>query len=268
MRNLLDMKALRFILPALLAAALSSSCSVKEDRSPCPCLLDIRLGDSGSHADRLAISAWNGSGRIFLDRIDIEQYPESYQKKVSKGFLNVCAYGGVRNMSLKGSVLTIPEGSPCDPVWAYCGPEIDATGETAEDLVTLHKQHAVVHVRLDSLAMQAGGTALRATGGVNGFDITTFTPVRGSFHCFATLDEDFHYTFCVPRQLDDSLELEVYLGGVLSRTVKIGDLIANAGYSWTKEDLDDIYISLGVLTSCTVTISVNGWDTEAFTFKY
>ena len=71
-----------------------------------------------------------------------------------------------------------------------------------------------------------------------------------------------------PRQLDDSLELEVYLNGVLTRTVRIGELIANSGYSWTKEDLDDIYISLGLFTNRSVAVRVNGWNTEAFTFKY
>lgn len=262
------MKATRLFLTALLMAALSSSCSVKEDRDPCPCVLDIFLEDSGDHADRLAVSAWDGTGRLFLDRIDTDKYPDIYQKKVPKGFLNVCAYGGVQNMALKSEKLIIPEGFQCDPIWAYRGDTVDATGETAEDHVTLHKQYAVIHIRLDSLGRDTGGAVLRAVGTANGFDISTLKPVKGPFHSFTSLDGEMHHTVTVPRQFDGSLELEVYLEGVLSRVVLLGELILNAGYSWEREDLEDIYISLGLFSSGRITISVNGWDTEAITFKY
>ena len=241
------MKATRLFLAALLMAALSS-CSIKEDRDPCPCVLDIFLEDSGDHAERLALSAWDGTGRLFLDRIDTDKYPDIYQKKVPKGFLNVCAYGGVSSMALKGDRLLIPEGGQCDPVWAYKGDTIDANGETAED--------------------HTGGAILRAVGNANGFDISTLEPVKGPFHSFTSLDKEMHHVVSVPRQFDGSLELEVYLEGVLSRTVLLGELILNAGYSWEREDLDDIYISLGLFSSGRITISVNGWDTEAITFKY
>lgn len=261
------MKAIGIFCTALLAAALSS-CTVKEDRGPCPCVLDIFLEDCRDYAERLGISAWDTSGRLFLDRIDTDQYPGSYQKKVPKGFLNVCAYGGVKSMALKGDRLTIPDGQQCDPVWAYRGSELDATGESAEDHVVLHKQFAVIHIKLDSLTQMAGEIVLRAVGTVNGLDIATLEPIHGDFRCFTALDAEMHHTVNVPRQLDDSLELEVYLNGVLTRTVRIGELIANAGYSWTKEDLDDIYISLGLFTNRSAAVRVNGWNTEAFTFKY
>jgi len=261
------MKAIGYLCTALLAAALSS-CTVKEDRGPCPCVLDIYLGNSADCAERVGISAWDLSGRLFLDRIDTDQYPGSYQKKVQKGFLSICAYGGVESMSLKGDRLIIPDGQQCDRVWAYCGEELDATGEYAEEHVTLHKQHAVIHVKLDSLTQNAGDIALRAVGASNGFDISTLKPSHGDFQCFTSLDADLHHTVCVPRQYDSSLELEIFLNGVLTRTVRLGELIENAGYSWEKEDLDDIYISLGLFTSRSAAVQVSGWDTEAISLKY
>lgn len=260
------MKAHGYLYAALLAAALSS-CTVKEDRGPCPCVLDIYLEDSREHTERLAVSAWSEDERVFLDRIDTDQYPVTFQKKVPKGFLSVSACGGIGSMTLKGDRLSIPEGKQSDPVWAYSGEEIDATGESAEDHVVLHKQYAAIHVRLDSLALAAGNPVLRAVGNSDGLDIKTLQPTAGSFNCLAELDADLTYIFNVPRQYDDSLILEVYLDGALSRIVQIGELIANAGYSWTKEDLDDIYLSLGVMASGSAGISVNGWDEESLTFK-
>ena len=256
------MKTNRFTVLALLCAAMAS-CTVKEDRGPCPCVLDIYLENSGDFSDRLAVSGWDSeSGRIFHDRISPQQYPESYSKKVDKGFLHVSAYCGNDAMTLKGDRLTIPEGKQCDRVWAYRGGNIDATGESAEDHIVLHKQYAVVHVRVGVAGREDADIVLRAKGRANGFDISSLEPCRGDFNCFASLDGEMSHTFCVPRQYDDSLELEVFLDGILSRTVRAGELIANSGYSWDSDDLEDIYLSLDLFTPGQASVGVSGWDTE------
>ncbi len=256
------MKAKSLILSALLCAAMAS-CSIKEDRGPCPCVLDIHLEDSGEIADRMAVCGWDsGSGRLFLDKIDPGQYSGLYSKKVEKGFLHVTAYSGTVAMTLRGDRLIIPEGKPCDPVWAYRGKVVDATGETAEDHIVLHRQYAVIHVKVELPEQVDGEVVLRAKGTSNGFDISTLEPSRGDFNCFASLDKDLNHLICVPRQLDASLELEVFLNGVLARNVMVGELIANSGYSWEKEDLEDIYLSLSLFTPGQASMGVSGWDTE------
>ena len=259
------MKAKGFIVLALLCAA-AASCTVKEDRGPCPCVLDIYLENSGDFSDRLAVSGWSsGSDRLFLDRINPHQYPDAYSRKVDKGFLHISAYCGNEAMTLKGDKLTIPEGKPCDPVWAYRGYEVDATGESAEDHIVLHKQYAVIHIRVGVAGREDADVILRAKGRANGFDISSLEPSKGDFHCFSALDMEMNHLVCVPRQYDDSLEIEVFLDGILSRTVKAGELIANSGYSWDSEDLEDIYLSLNLLTPGQATVSVNGWDTIVHT---
>ena len=259
------MKKLRLIVPALLCVAMAS-CTVKEDRGPCPCVLDIYLENSGDFSDRLAVSGWSSSSdRLFLDRISPQQYPGAYSKKVDKGFLHVSAYCGNDGMALKGDKLTIPEGKQCDPVWAYRGGSIDATGETAEEHIVLHKQYAVIHVKVGVAGKDDSDIVLRARGRANGFDISSLEPSRGDFNCFSTLDGDMNHVVCVPRQYDDSLELEVFLDGILSRTVRAGELIANSGYSWDREDLEDIYLSLNLFTPGQASVGVNGWDTEVHT---
>lgn len=263
-----DMNVERLILPVLLCAAMAS-CTVKEDRGPCPCVLDIHLGNSGEIADKVALSGWGeGAGRLFLDKVDPGQYRDTYSKKVEKGFLRVNAYCGNEVMTLRGDKLIIPEGKACDRVWAYKGAIVDATGESAEEHIVLHKQHAVIHVRVELPEGSESEVVLRAKGTANGFDISTLEPSRGAFSCFASLDRDMHHLVCVPRQYDDSLEFEVFLDGLLCRTVKAGELIANAGYSWTSEDLEDIYLSLSLFTPWEASVAVNGWDTEIKTFTY
>ena len=259
------MKAIKLIGPALLCAVVAS-CTVKEDRGPCPCVLDIYLENSGDFSDKLAVSGWSSNAdRLFLDRISPLQYPGSYSKKVDKGFLHVSAYCGNDAMTLKGDKLTIPEGKQCDPVWAYKSGSIDATGESAEDHIVLHKQYALVHVKVGVTGRESADVILRAKGRANGFDISSLEPCRGDFSCFASLDSEMNHLICVPRQYDDSLELEVFLDGILTRTVPAGELIANSGYSWDREDLDDIYLSLNLLTPGQASVGVRGWDTEVHT---
>ena len=102
------MKANSLILSALLCAA-TASCSIKEDRGPCPCVLDIHLEDSGELEDRMAVCGWDSaSGRLFLDKIVPGQYSGLYSKKVEKGFLHVTAYSGTGVMTLRGDRLIIP----------------------------------------------------------------------------------------------------------------------------------------------------------------
>lgn len=234
----------------------------------CPCHLDIYTEDSHLYAEKLAVSGWaTDRERIFLDKIAPRDYPGVYDKKVGKSFLSVCAFGGHQKMSLKGDCLTIPEGSQCEHIWAYRSDLIDATGERADVHIWLHKQYADLFVRMDNLTLEAGDINLRVTGNSNGMDIYSLDARNGAFHCFATMDKEMNHTVCLPRQYDDSLVMEIYVNGVLEKTVALGELIAAAGYSWRKEDLDDIYISLSLYGQGSVTISINSWDTENYTFR-
>lgn len=261
------MKINTLCLAFTICAALCS-CTVKEDRVGCPCHLDIYVEDSRLYTDRLAISGWSAEGeRLFIDRIAPDDYPDAYDRKVGKSYLSVCAYGGQQRMSLKGDRLTIPEGSGCDRIWAYRSDIINATGERAEAHLWLHKQYAELSVRMDRLTMEIGDITLRVTGNVNGMDIRTLEAMNGPFSCFAGMDKEMNHTVCLPRQYDDSLKMEIYINGVLERTVALGELITATGYSWAKEDLDDIFITLGLYLQSTVTISINSWETENYNFK-
>lgn len=256
------------MLPVLLCTALAS-CTVMEDRGPCPCVLDIHLGNSRMITDRLVLSGWSeDSGRLFLDKFDPGRYDGSYPRKVDRGFLHLSAYCGNESMTLRGDKLIIPEGKPCDRVWAYRGATIDATGESAEDHLVLYRQHAVVHVKVELPDDITGVVTLKAKGTSDGFDISTLEPSLGAFSCLATPEGGMNYSVCVPRQRDDSLEMDVLLDGKLFRTVRAGELIAGSGYSWSSADLEDIYLTIKLFTPCNISVVVNDWDTEVKTFTY
>ena len=244
-----------------------ASCSIKEDRGPCPCRLDIDVSDCVRYSDRISISGWDEmQGRLFLDKVSLSDYPDVYSKKIDKGTLKLCAYSGIRSMSLKNNILTIQEGFQCDSILAYTSDLIEAYGDTAEDAIILHKQFACIHIQVDSLTRNTGEILCRAVGNVNGMEVPSLTPKNGSFKCFATPDGQGAQTVNVPRQIDDSLILEVYVNGVLSKDLKIGEMISGSGYSWLREDLDDIFLSINLFSGTSVTVSISGWETERITY--
>ena len=68
-----------------LAALLSlAACSIKEDRTPCPCWLSIDFTKVSQK--NVNVAAW-GEGELFCERIAVKDYlgAEGYEKTVPKG---------------------------------------------------------------------------------------------------------------------------------------------------------------------------------------
>lgn len=204
---------------------------------------------------------------MFLDRIKLSDNPESYTKKVEKGYMHVSAYAGSQAMTLQGDCLVIPEGKPCDRIWAFAGELIDATGESADEHIRLHKQFADLHIRMEELPLLSEDVDILVEGGTDGISILSLAPHQGRFSCVAPLEDEQGWVVPVPRQRDSSLELGLYFGGVLRKTVPVGELIENSGYSWEKEDLEDIFISVSLFSGASVSIGVNGWETEKVSYR-
>ena len=257
----------RLSLSAILICTLLCSCTVKEDRGPCPCLLNLFLEDSADYSDKLTVSGWDmNSERLFHDKILHKGHPDLYSRKVKKGFLTVSAFCGAESMAVKDDCLVIPEGKNGDRLWAFAGGPVDARGENAEEHIFLHKQYADVHIRVDELSREAGDIIIRATSNTDGLSLLTLKPRAGSFKCYVPQENESEWSFTVPRQRDESLELEVYLNGVLRKKVSVGELIRINGYSWSKTDLDDIYISINLVSDSPVQIAITGWDTEKVSY--
>lgn len=241
---------------------LLQSCTIKEDRGPCPCHLNVDISNCYDYTERIMLSAWRYEAEnLFTDKIKLKDYPGMYTRKVDKGSLYVCAISGYDSMVIKNGTAVIPEGEDCPEVMAYKGGMLDASGDSADEKVTLHKQYSRIRFLTDEQTENMGDLTFRVTGNVNGFDLSTLTPVIGSFNALALKDEDGIRSLIVPRQNDDDLTLEIYKDGVLYGTVGIGEEIRDSGYSWEDEDLRDIYLTISLFSSSGVLVDVNGWDT-------
>ena len=187
------------------AAALAiivTSCSVKEDRTPCPCWLGIDISPSMEHSRNLTVSAWD-QDRIFSQTVSVADYPDEYEHTVPKGHVTVSAYCGRKTGYEQGGRIIIPEGSDSDPIMAHLR-LVDCTGEFAKDTVQMCKQWATVNLKIENTSEDRYPYSLAVVSDVCGIDLRDLSPVSGPFRYGLELDSDENCSFRLPRQRDDS----------------------------------------------------------------
>lgn len=257
----------RIIAAAAATLALLTSCTVKEDRVPCPCYLNVSFADRASIVKPVGLLGWDeGSGERFRALVDVAEHDPYWVKAVRKGLLRLAAWTGAGTAVVTGHQVVIPEGAQCDSLYAYFT-DVDCTGEMAYAEVTLRKQFATVRVDILKSASQMRDYTFSVRGGSRGFDLLTFDPVPGPFRFDpepATGERVI--SFRVPRQADNSLALAIWYRGQYLGEFPLGTYIARTGYSWTAEELQDIYIVIDLVLG-QVTVTVEDWE-EGVTFPF
>lgn len=227
----------------LAAILLANSCSIKEDRSQCPCRLEVLMKDCKPMVKELTLSAWN-AGQVFVKAVPVNEGTDSLYYMVPRGTVVLTAVSGVRIEELSEGSMILPKGSSCDSLWTYTA-EVDCRGETALAEVSLRQQFATVH-----LSVERKGTdgdypyQLVLKSGVNGLSFPYCEPNEGLWSRPLVVGDDGIYLFRVPRQKDGSLSLDLFLDGEKVESYPVGEHIVRAGYDWTKDRLEDIYIGM------------------------
>lgn len=245
---------------ALLAIMTSVlSCSIKEDRTHCPCRLSMDITACSPYGEKVILAAW-GTGRIFCETVAVSDYPETYDRGVPKGYVHAIACSALEESALSGRYILIPEGRQTDKVMAR-SELVDCRGETAHDKVTLHKQYATVHLNVDCPDGGAYPYSLAVKGNINGLDLVTLEPVEGPYSSALQANPDgTSWEFRLPRQKTGSkIELQVIHEGEVRDTLPLYRWIEATGYSWKETDLKDISITMDYARTH-VTVIVQGWE--------
>ena len=253
--NLHWKKTCRLGVTVLLAGVLS--CSVKEPRQECPCWLDVDVSRCRTVARNVTVTTWNPA-LLFSEGIDVEDYPDCYERTVPKGFVTVSVHAGRKNQELSGESLVIPDGKPCDSLWVHRG-LVDCNGEFAFDTAVLHKQFATVYMTIENLSQDDEYPySLILHSDYDGLRLSDCTPHAGKWTLPLGRNPDGTFSFRVPRQGGGSLRIDLLLDGEKVDSYPIGEHIARAGYSWLSEDLEDIRIGMDYGRS-EIHISVESW---------
>lgn len=250
------------LLPLALCLAVLQGCTVKEDRAACPCMLDILLPESATSPEML-LSIRSGRDEVYSAAVKVEPGGSCVTVPVPKGRVSLYALDRRTGVDFIGRYVDIPEGSQCDSLYSFFAPVV-CESESAVVTVSTKKQFATVMLKFGPDCFGSGEVSgVRVRGGVSGLDLENSSPISGTFLFECPLDGDLSCSFRVPRQLDDSLELDALsAGGSTVCTFPLGLMISRGGFDWTETALKDILVDIDGSSEFDVRINVVEWDTR------
>lgn len=270
---------------------LLSSCSVKEDRSGCPCWMTVDLSkvaesrwksperqssteyqmvtkslESRQHIAESVVLRLRGNSDE--DEVDyafkmtetVNTEVGALEYEVPRGSVGVSAVALGNEIpgqaGYDGDKIRIPVGEQMDSLYGFFRMFYTRCESVLCD-VELHKEFCTVSFTLGDDGY-VSPYDLEIWGNVAGVSAWDLMPLEGDFR-FAPSPEDGVYRVRVPRQFDASLELVMLEDSKIVDRLPLGEYIARSGYDWTAENLEDVHIALD-LENQQVMITVSGWD--------
>ena len=223
------------------------SCSVKEDRSPCPSLLIINTEELSERISPHVINIWSDDNSHIRDKIIPEEHPPEFTEVVKRSINSLSAVCGLDKTEIDGRCIMIRRGQESDRIWAHCS-KVDCTGEYGNDTLHMHKQFCVLTIDMldypeDSTDWSEFDAIPEIHGSCDGFRLDEGVPHRGDFIAKARYAGNNMFQIVLPRQYpDDDLVMKVIKDEVPIGSVDIGAILKLAGFDWEKKDLDDAFI--------------------------
>ncbi len=246
------------------------SCSVKESRRDCPCHLYLDFSQvSREQFDSVQVlldGARGGERRVPLSLTGLHQATLAVDVPRDHYQANVCAMenGAFWLTDGQEEVMEIPRGEECPPLYLHSA-RLEATGDEYVETVVLHKNFCTLHIRMEGNdPSQAYPFALRVRGGIDGYD-RFGRPRPGDFGAPAYPTADGRCSVRVPRQTDDSLQLQIVEDGRPLASFAIGEYIRSGGYDWTAPDLADVSLRIDC-AALSLQIKIDNWS-ETYYFN-
>ncbi|MGN1211338.1 MAG: hypothetical protein ACI4TM_06595 [Candidatus Cryptobacteroides sp.] len=240
-----------------------SGCSVKENRSECPCVLMIDFSEVDADRFPSVILSAVAEGGIITGETSADSYSGCFMFSVPRktSALNVTAIEGKSCVpgqisGRKGEMgLVIPCGEDCPPVHFFvCG--VDTSGETDSVRVRLFKNYCKMTVRLTTESPDDFDVRLR--GNVCGYGIYG-EPLYGDFSYTPIIGNNGERTILIPRQTDASLMMDLVEENGISRTFSMGEYIVSTGYDWSEPDLRDVDVTIDFVKT-ELTLKISDWS--------
>lgn len=246
----------------LFGTLLLSSCSVKEDRRPCPCYLEVQVpsfGESGF----LSIYDLATKGLVYRQYLD--ENSEQMEIALPKAYYQISGLWGVNKSQVTDDAVIIPLGQECDSLYSFTSLSlIDATGEQAFVAPTPHKQFATLSLDFETQSYYPFELTVR--GNIDGYNLYDCSPHEGDFLVKPVPLNELNSKFSLrlPRQVDNSLIIELRekstkAGESEPFIISLGEIIARTNYDWNAEDLEDISIYIDYVQK-QITINVCDWE--------
>lgn len=235
---------LRVLVPVVLLAG----CSVKEDRSACPCTLVLDFSDLPVTPVMLSVE---GEGCSVLQIVHADTL---MTLSVPRTDLSVSVTGGALP-DAAGSV-RIPFGEEAPPLYLYHA-SVSSAAEQVVLPVHLRKQFCQLTLAFTGPPGYGPPFEVEVEGFVDGW-ARDGSPLDGPFSYRLLPGGDGMAVIRLPRQRDDSLLMHIVFSDQVVRTFALGNFMAAAGYDWSAADLEDLTLNVDVSVT-SVTISTDAW---------
>ncbi len=247
--------ALLRCLAVLLLASLSA-CSIKEDRTVCPC----RLVMDFSKIDTLDVRSVrtllaDGETVISSSSYEAEDFMPELALDVPRSKIAINVYAGADHGCVLENGLQIPLGQDCPELYMHSS-LVDAEGESACERIRLHKNFC--RMRIEFVNTEGRTYVLRLKSNVCGYDMGG-SPMEGSFAYEPHMSDGRNCEVRLPRQIDSSLSMEIDDGTGVQKVFSLGGYIAATGYDWAAEDLADIDIVID-WSMTSIRLGVKDWE--------
>lgn len=232
------MKYLLRLLAVFLLMGAVCSCSIRLDRTDCPCSLGMAVLPDSSD---FSIGVWRKGGLFHSAVSDtLQKIGSRYYLSVEKGRYVVSAGRGEP---------CIPSGNQADSLYAWSTvSECDATGESLVLEAQLHKQFATLQIRLKNAPSASGRMYnLDLRGDVWGFDVAGMKPIGGGeFRCSVEGSAEDCLSVRIPRQMPKGGRLDMTLsyGSDVMFELELWSFLDSSGYDWSAADLKDIPLEI------------------------
>ncbi len=243
------------LLIVMVSIMVCAGCSVKEDRSLCPCILVLDFSEVDTaviNSSKLIMAA--DDGFLFTDELEADEMLSERSFFVPRTELELGVWSGVEGM-MNDNGLLIPMGEDCPCVYFHAA-VVDTDCEKLHEKVIMRKNHCRMTVNMERDADEIW--IVNLYGNVNGY-LSDGTPSAGEFSHELQQVGDNEYHSVLPRQIDDSLVMEIDDGSGVLKRFALGEYIAECGYDWTAPDLEDITVEVDVAFTG-LTLMIGGWD--------
>ena len=254
------MRQSSFFLSVAILGMVLTGC-VKERRSLCPCLLHLDFSklDTSVVSDA-RVNIIGPGGYVYDESLGAEYFDDEVIIRVPQGDCMLCVYSGEQGLAVPDKGLYIPYGKDCPPVYMSAS-HLNTECEQYKKEVALWKNYCQLSICVEDAEHFPFGLSVR--GCVSGYGANGL-PVYGDFLYEVKEFAAEFWTMSIPRQIDNSMLLEVNDGTDVLKTFALGEYLYASGYEWDAGDLEDITVGIDY-TRTKLTISVLGWD-EAYEF--
>lgn len=266
------MKLTKTAFQALATILLVTSCTVKEDRMPCPCYIEFEAlpGLEYKQYDSFCFVCLDQNSRAVESVLELPWHQAidgTHDVKVAKGIKSLSAIQGLNRSYMQGNSVIIPLGEQADSLSCFT---VTANCYREKYLMQIDstKHFATVTVKVAEDGRDDYPYILRVRGDVNGYDIRSMAPIEGDFRYVPKINRRNEFIFRLPRQFpkDGTLYLDICdrlnfdTNPHVLASIRLGELIDRAGYDWTRPCLQDIDIKL-TYSITHIQISITDWHT-------